>query len=104
MLQEGVYRGVWEGRELIAAAGTHLVVPDQGVGAIGNVYTRRDRRGRGLARRVTSAVAAELLRRQIPTVALNVHQDNLTALRIYEKLGFERYCEFREGVAVRKPL
>jgi GNAT superfamily N-acetyltransferase len=101
MLEEGVYCGVWEARELIAAAGTHLFVPDEGVGAIGNVYTRRDRRGRGLARFATSAVAKELLRREVRTVALNVSQGNLPAIRVYERLGFVHYCDFREGLAVR---
>src|SRR5205823_5951444 len=34
MLGEGVYFGVWEGDELTAAAGTHLVVPHESVAAI----------------------------------------------------------------------
>jgi predicted GNAT family acetyltransferase len=71
------------------------------VGAIGNVYTRRDRRGRGLASFVTGAVTAELLRLGLRTVALNVNQRNAAAIRVYEQLGFTRYCAFYEGVAVR---
>lgn len=68
-----------------------------GVAAIGNVYTRRDRRGRKLARQTAGAVAAELLARQIPTIVLNVNQKNVAALRVYEALGFRRYCPFWEG-------
>jgi GNAT superfamily N-acetyltransferase len=102
MLLEGVYYGVWEGNELAAAAGTHLVVPAEGVGAIGNVYTRRDRRRRGLAGRVTGAVTAELLGRGLRTVALNVEQGNEAVARVYERLGFSRYCPFVEGLAVRR--
>src|SRR5205085_664973 len=49
MLETGVFFGWREDAELAAVAGTHLVVPAEGVAAIGNVYTRRDRRGRGLA-------------------------------------------------------
>jgi ribosomal protein S18 acetylase RimI-like enzyme len=101
MLEQGVFFGIREGEELVAAAGTHLAVPAEGVGAIGNVYTRRDRRGRGLAARVTSAVAGELLRMGLETVALNVSQANPAAQRVYEPLGFQCYCEFYEGVAVR---
>lgn len=101
MLAQGVYCGIWEDDALVAAAGTHVLAPDEGVAAIGNVYTRRDRRGRGLAAHVTGAVAGELLRRGIGTVALNVDQRNEAAFRVYERLGFRRYCEFREGLAAR---
>jgi ribosomal protein S18 acetylase RimI-like enzyme len=102
MLEKGVFFGIREGGELVAAAGTHLVVPTEGVGAIGNVYTRRDRRGRGLASRVTSAVAGELLNLGLETIALNVSQANPKAERVYERLGFRRYCGFCEGLAVRE--
>ena len=61
MIESGVYYGVLEGSSLVAAAGTHVFAPDEGVAAIGNVYTRRDQRGRGFAACVTSAVAARLL-------------------------------------------
>ena len=102
MLADGTFFGVWEGGDLVAAGGTHLVEPSEGVAAVGNIYTRRDRRGRGLATRVTSAVTAALLRRGLPTVALNVNRRNAPAVRVYERLGFARYCPFKEGVAVRE--
>jgi ribosomal protein S18 acetylase RimI-like enzyme len=102
MLEQGVFFGIAEGDELVAAAGTHLVVPAEGVAAIGNVYTRRDRRGRGLAARVTGAVASELLGMKLRTVVLNVHQRNGSAARVYERLGFLRYCDFYEGMAVAR--
>jgi RimJ/RimL family protein N-acetyltransferase len=101
MLEQGVFFGLDEGEALVAAAGTHLVVPSEGVGAIGNVYTRRDRRGRGLAACVTSAVTTELLRMDLRTVVLNVHQRNTAAARVYERLGFGRYCDFYEGLALK---
>ena len=102
MLDQGVFYGIREGEELVAAAGTHLVVPAESVAAIGNVYTRRDCRGQGLAARVTSAVAGELLHMNLRTIALNVSQTNSAALRVYERLGFERYCGYYEGFAVRQ--
>lgn len=103
MVAQGFYYGVRDGAgALMAAAGTHLVAPELGVAAIGNVYTRRDCRGRGLARRVTSAVTAALLAHDPPlrTIALNVNQRNTAALRVYEGLGYERYCPFLEGLAL----
>ena len=97
MVTDGVFFGVFEGPELIAAAGTHLVALDEGAAAIGNVYTRRDRRGRGYGRSVTSAVLHEL--RDLETVGLNVRADNAPAIRVYESLGFVRHCEFHEAIA-----
>lgn len=101
-LEQGVFYGVCERRELIAAAGTHLLSVPLSLGAVGNVYTRRDRRGRGLGRLVTAAVTAELVRLGLETIALNVSQQNTTALHVYEALGYERYCAFYEGLAQRR--
>ncbi len=100
MVTRGVFFGVYEEHELAAAAGTHLVSRDEGAAAIGNIYTRRDRRGRGLGRLVTTAVIGELA--GIETVGLNVRADNGAALSLYESLGFARYCQFYEAVAVRR--
>jgi len=101
MLEHGVFAGVYEEGALVSAAGTHLVAPWEGVAAIGNVYTRRDRRGRGFAAEAVAAVVTDLQRMGIGTIALNVRQDNAPAIRIYERLGFRRYCPFYEGLAVR---
>jgi ribosomal protein S18 acetylase RimI-like enzyme len=100
MVTDGVFFGVYKGEELIAAAGTHLVARDEGAAAIGNVYVRRDRRGRGLGRAVTAAVIHELA--GIETIGLNVRADNTPAIRVYESLGFVRYCEFFEALAARE--
>jgi predicted GNAT family acetyltransferase len=102
MLRQNTFRGIWEGDELVAIAGTHLYSASEGVCAIGNIYTRSDRRGRGLAARVTSAVVTGALADGIPTIVLNVGRDNLAAQRVYERLGFQHYCEFVEGEAKRK--
>jgi ribosomal protein S18 acetylase RimI-like enzyme len=99
MLRQGSFHGVREGRDLVAVAGTHLFSAELGVCTIGNVYTRRDRRGRGLAARVTSAVVRHALAHAIPTIVLNVTQDNDVARRVYERLGFRTHCEFFEGEA-----
>jgi GNAT superfamily N-acetyltransferase len=101
MLKDGVFFGVREGTELVAAAGTHLVSAEESVAAVGNIYTRRDHRKRGLATCLTGAVASELKQRGIRTVALNVHGHNEAAIRVYERLGFVKYCAFIEGLAER---
>jgi ribosomal protein S18 acetylase RimI-like enzyme len=101
MVPHGVFFGVYEGPELVAAAGTHLFAPEEGAAAIGNVYVRRDRRGRGLGRAVTAAVLHRL--RHLEVVGLNVREDNIPAIRVYESLGFVKHCEFFEAIA-RRPL
>ena len=104
MLEQGTFRGVYQGGDLIAVAGTHLYSPALGVCAIGNVYTRHDRRRQGLATQATSAVVTDAIARGIPTIVLNVSHENVAARRVYEQLGFRCYCEFVEGEAVSRSL
>ena len=97
----GVYYGVRRGTRLIAAAGTHVISPQWGVAAVGNVYTHREYRGHGLAKVVTSAVTAELLR-TCDTVVLNVRADNPPALAVYRALGYREHVEFEERLVHRE--
>jgi GNAT superfamily N-acetyltransferase len=97
----GAFHGAFEDGRLVAAAGTHLISPTYRVAAVGNVFTHPEYRGRGYATAATSAVVAEVQGRGIRDIVLNVDQKNETAIRIYERLGFERYCSFFEGSAVR---
>lgn len=97
MVTDGVFFGVYEAGTLMAAAGTHLVSREESVAAVGNVYTRRDRRGRGLGRVVTAAVSVALS--EVATVGLNVRADNAAAIHLYESLGFVRHCQFFEAIA-----
>jgi len=99
MLGQGTFKGIRDGADLVAVAGTHLFSRALGICAIGNVYTRRDRRRQGLGARVTSAVVQHAIAQSIPTIVLNVGQQNAGARRVYEQLGFRCYCEFFEGEA-----
>ena len=94
----GAFYGVQSGDDIVAAAGTHLVSKTYGVAAIGNVFTHPDHRRCGHALACTSAVVAELLEQGLQDVVLNVGQTNTAAIRLYERLGFQRYCPFFEGV------
>ena len=101
MVAGGAFFGIYEGDRLSAAAGTHLLSREEGAAAIGNVYTRRDCRGRGLGRIVTTSVLSVVA--GIETIGLNVRADNPAAIQLYESLGFVRHCPFFEGLAaVRK--
>lgn len=100
MVTAGAFHGIYEDGALVAAAGTHLLSREEGAAAIGNVYARRDCRGRGLGRLVTGAVLESLA--GIETVGLNVRADNEPALRLYESLGFVRHCPFYEALATAR--
>jgi GNAT superfamily N-acetyltransferase len=102
-LAQGVFYGVEKRGRLIAAAGTHLVAPNYGVAAVGNVFTDPDYRGQGCATLCTSAVTRVLLSQGMDVV-LNVQEGNDDAIHIYEKLGYRPYCRFIEALGVRKGL
>jgi RimJ/RimL family protein N-acetyltransferase len=99
-IAQGRFYGVWIAGELAATAGTHIWSPAESVAAIGNVFTRPDRRSRGYATGCTAAVVRDALDARIGTVVLNVRQDNVAAIHVYEKLGFRRYHVFVEGPGV----
>jgi len=97
MVTDGVFFGIDDGDALVAAAGTHLFAPEEHAVAIGNIYTRRDRRGCGLGGAVTGAVIDVV--KDCGTVGLNVRASNQAALHLYESLGFVSHCPFYEGLA-----
>ena len=98
-IERGVFYGVLEHDRLIAVAGTHVISPAYGIAAVGNVFTHPDHRGQGFGTATTSSVVSELLALGMRDIILNVSQDNGGAIRIYERLGFERHCPFLEGPA-----
>lgn len=100
-IELGVFVGVFCGADLIAAAGTHVASAQEGVGAIGNVFTAPGARRRGLGSITTAAVAHQLFEDGVQHVVLNVKRKNTPAVRVYEKLGFREHCAFVEGPAKR---
>lgn len=63
----------------------------QGWAGLAAVWTDPAMRGRGLATRVTTALAVRARADGIRLVHLQVEADNATAIRLYERLGFERH-------------
>ena len=99
----GIFYGVRQDGEVLAAGGVHVLAPHYGIGAIGNVYTRAEARGRGYASAITSCIATDLLAGTFREVILNVRTNNDQAARIYTRLGFAPYCTYLEAPAQRKP-
>ena len=100
-LEREIYFGVYSGRSLVSAAGTHVRSTGLAIAAVGNVLTRLAYRGRGLATTCTSAVTEAALE-QHRDVVLNVRHDNGPAVAVYTRLGYRTHAPFLEGPAVRR--
>jgi len=101
-LATGVFYGVRDGEELLAAAGTHVISARYAIAAIGNIFTRPAARGRGFAGAVTAAVVAELLGGSCRDTILNVARANEPAQRVYRRLGFREHARHYEGLATAR--
>jgi GNAT superfamily N-acetyltransferase len=96
MLETGFYFGIRRGAELMSVAGVHAYSQGYKVAALGNITTRPEARGHGLATTVTARLCQELLRAGIKHVGLNVKADNRSAIACYKKLGFVRVADYGE--------
>ena len=97
MLQTGRFFGYLDKGAIVAVAGVHVVSDTERIAALGNIATRPDYRGQGLATLVTRRLAAELVA-ESKLVCLNVKADNAPALACYRKLGFVAVHEYEEAV------
>jgi len=81
----GPYFGVYYNEHLVSIAGVHFAI--ETVAEIGNVVTHFKHRRQNLAYLCTKAVA-ECLRNSYENIFLCVFADNLSAIKLYEKMGF----------------
>jgi predicted GNAT family acetyltransferase len=82
--------GVFEKGELVSYAGSFVKLPE--LWMIGGVYTAPERRNMGYALLATSAVTQEALK-NADAAALFVRSDNYPALKVYEKIGYQKIGE-----------
>jgi len=95
----GGYLGVRDNGQIVAMAGERM--RPQGYGEISAVCTRPTYRGQGLASTLVRGVATAIQARgDIPI--LHVLDDNVSAIRVYERLGFETRATF-EVLGLRAP-
>lgn len=98
--QMGAFLGIRIAGRLAAMAGERLRFP--GHTEVSAVCTHPDFRGRGLARRLSAAVAARIQSRG-ERPFLHAWKSNLPAISLYETLGFEIRCEVNVEV-LERPL
>ena len=96
MLATGQYVGVRRDGDLVAVAGVHVYSPAQRVAALGNVTTRPDLRGSGLATAAVTGLCRQLLA-SVDHIGLNVKSDNVAAINLYHRLGFTTAAEYTEA-------
>ena len=100
LFTQGMYFGVYEGERIIAAGGTHALVPRYRIAVLGNILTVPEVRGREYATAITAALVATLFEQYFSTVILNVFEDNSNAIRIYLRLGFQMCHRLLTGKAI----
>ena len=101
MLETEQYYGIRRSGALVSVAGVHVYSARYRVAALGNIATHPDYRGKGYGRIAAARVCKSLLN-EIDHIGLNVKADNTSAIRCYEKLGFEAIGSFGEFEAELK--
>ena len=82
--------GAFVDGELASYAGSFIQLPQ--IWMIGGVYTHPKHRSKGYATLATSAVTEEALK-NAETAALFVRSDNYSAIRVYQKIGYNKIGE-----------
>ncbi len=99
LFAQGLYFGAYAGERIIAAGGTHALVPAHRLVVLGNILTAPEARGQGYATAITAALVATLFDQQFSLVVLNVLEDNSTAIGVYQRLGFQTHHQLLTGKA-----
>jgi RimJ/RimL family protein N-acetyltransferase len=95
MLETNQYYGIRSPEGLISMGGIHVYSPRLRVAALGNIVTRPSHRGKGHASAVTARLCQSLLN-EVDHIGLNVQAENRSAIRCYEKLGFDVIACYNE--------
>jgi ribosomal protein S18 acetylase RimI-like enzyme len=102
-LESGLYFGIDdpESGALVAIAGIHVHSETYDVAAIGNLVVHPASRQRGYATDITARLLDEVFK-TVSLVTLNVREDNLAAIKTYEKFGFGHHNVYFEGRVQQK--
>ena len=100
LFTRGMYFGIYGGERILAAGGTHALVPTYRLAVLGNILTAPQARRQGYATAITATLVATLFEQHFSTVVLNVFEDNSSAIRIYQRLGFQTHHRLLTGKAI----
>ena len=100
LFPQALYFGAYEGKRILAAAGTHALVPQHRIAVLGNVFTVPEARGQGYATAITASLITALFKQQFSLIVLNVFEDNSNAIRIYQHLGFQTHHTLLTGKSI----
>jgi len=99
MLETNQYFGIKKNNKLTCIAGIHVYSEKYKVAALGNITTHPEFRGKGFGKIVTAKLCLNLLK-TVDHIGLNVAVDNLPAISVYKKLGFEIVSSYEEFMAM----
>ncbi|WP_059173973.1 GNAT family N-acetyltransferase [Bacillus sp. FJAT-27445] len=89
-LEKCPFLGIKDGNGFLAVGGYHFYDPQ--LVELGNIVTRPDHRGKGLAKVLTSQLT-HLGKQLSPDIYLGVLAENLPAVHVYQSLGYQTVAE-----------
>lgn len=98
-IEFGNYHGIFENNELVAMSGERLHL--DAFTEVSAVCTHPDHTGKGYAAMLVSKIAGMIFS-EGKTPILHVRNDNDRAIKMYERLGFEKRSDIYFGVFKRK--
>lgn len=102
MLETNQYIGMRnEMGELACVGGVHVYSEKYNIAVIGNIATLPEYRKHGFGTKLVNRLCVRLLTK-VKGVGLNVRSDNLSAIGIYERIGFKTHAIYHEWMLRKK--
>ncbi|MFW9930409.1 MAG: GNAT family N-acetyltransferase [Candidatus Thorarchaeota archaeon] len=101
MLLTKKYFGYFQNGDLISVAGVHVFAPTYRTAILGNIATDSSQRNKGFAKKTITFLINNLLN-NVEFIGLNVKQDNYSAIKLYESIGFIISHSYEEALIERK--
>ena len=100
MLETGKYFGYFIDGNLAGISGIHVYSEKYRIAVLGNITTHPLYRGKSICTKVTSELCRDLFK-TVDDIGLNVHNENIAAIKSYKKIGFEIVAEYEEYMFIK---